>query len=84
MFVMFGPSLLVKLLFLDRAGLSLNALIDAPVAQLTTVLKGFEASRKGADDFDRILTSWRVNSCRATLESLTQVRAWPTGHSGGG
>ncbi len=66
--------LLLKLLFLDRAGLSPNGLIDAQVAKLTTVLKGFEASRRGADGFDRVLATWRVNVCRATLEFLTRVR----------
>jgi DNA-binding PadR family transcriptional regulator len=66
--------LLLKLLFLDRAGLIPNALIDAQVAQLPAVLEGFEAGLDGADSFDRVLTTWRVNCCRATLEFLAQAR----------
>jgi DNA-binding PadR family transcriptional regulator len=66
--------LLLKLLFLDRAELSPNGLIDAQVARLTTALAGLEASRDGADVFDRVVATWRVNSCRATLEFLARVR----------
>ncbi len=64
----------LKLQLLDRAHGERGPLIEAQQARLAPLLDGLEDQRASTQGFERVLTEWRVTSCRATLEFLEGLR----------
>jgi PadR family transcriptional regulator AphA len=64
---------LLKLLFLERAGLDACELVERQRAVLEPLLDGLEARLAGAEGFERTLVLWRLESASATLRFLQRL-----------
>jgi PadR family transcriptional regulator AphA len=63
--------LLLKLLFLDRRSRDPAPLVRAQADAYRAIEARLrERARQGADDFDRVILSWRLESARAALRFL--------------
>lgn len=60
-------ALLLKLLFLDRGGSDAGRLLDAQAERFGASARALEERRAGAEGFDRVLFSWRVESTSAAV-----------------
>lgn len=67
--------LMLKLLFLSRRGEDASALLAEQQAALEPVVEGLEVAVEGADGFDRLLYLWRLESARAALRFVEDVRS---------
>jgi PadR family transcriptional regulator AphA len=67
---------LLKLALLDRIGADPTPLVNAQREQFGQLLEPLRAYRDHAEGFERVLASWRLQSCEATLEFL-QMIGWP-------
>ncbi|MGO9874521.1 MAG: PadR family transcriptional regulator [Acidimicrobiia bacterium] len=67
---------LLKLALLDRIDGDPRPLIDAQHERFALLVDPLRNYRDRADGFERILASWRLQSCEATLEFL-QAITWP-------
>jgi len=65
--------LLLKLALLDRVDADPTPLINAQHAHFALLLEPLRAYRDRADGFERVLASWRLQSCEATLEFLQTI-----------
>jgi DNA-binding PadR family transcriptional regulator len=73
-------ALLLKLLFLDRAGRDPTALLEAQAELFGAALRGLEERRARAQGFDRVLFSWRAESASAAVRFVEAVAvAEPSG-----
>ncbi len=64
---------LLKLLFLARAGLDANSLIDRQRAALQPVVAGLESRLALAEAFERTLVLWRLESATAAVRFLDRL-----------
>jgi DNA-binding PadR family transcriptional regulator len=60
-------ALLLKLLFLHRAGADPAPLLEAQRALLEPMAEGLATRVAGAGGFERTMLSWRLESCRGAL-----------------
>jgi DNA-binding PadR family transcriptional regulator len=67
--------LMLKLLFLSRRGEDASTLLAEQQVALEPVVEGLEAAAGGADGFDRLLYLWRLESARAALRFVENVRS---------
>ena len=67
--------LMLKLLFLSRRGEDASALLAEQQAALEPVVEGLEAAAAGAHGFDRLLYLWRLESARAALRFVEDVKS---------
>lgn len=73
--------LMLKLLFLHRRGEDASTLLTEQHAALQPVIEGLEAAAGRADGFDRVLYLWRLESARAALRFVEDVRSEARGAS---
>jgi DNA-binding PadR family transcriptional regulator len=64
--------LLLKLLFHDRAGRDPGPLLDAQRQRFTALVAELEARLGEAEDFERTLVRWRLESTRAALRFVSE------------
>lgn len=67
---------LLKLALLDRVDADPTPLIKAQHEHFAHLVEPLRDYRDHADGFERVLASWRLQSCEATLEFL-QAIGWP-------
>src|SRR5262249_28773374 len=73
--------LLMKLALLDRAGRSLDELLDRQLAAFAPLLFGISANG-GDGGLDTVITRWRREQARVAIEFVNSLR--PTGSPLGG
>ena len=66
-------ALMLKLLFLSQRGADPSELLERQRAVLASVVDGLEAAAGDAEDFDRILYLWRLESARAALRFVDDL-----------
>ena len=66
-------SLMLKLLFLSRRGADASELLGRQRSVLAAVVAGLEEAAGGAEDFDRVLYLWRLESARAALRFVDDL-----------
>jgi PadR family transcriptional regulator AphA len=66
---------LLKLLFLTRSGLDARALVERQRAALEPVIGGLESRLANAEDFERTLLLWRLESASAAVRFLDRLDA---------
>jgi DNA-binding PadR family transcriptional regulator len=67
--------LMLKLALLARAGRPVGALLAAQRERLAPLLMALEARVAAADDFDRTLLTWRLETARAALRFIDAAGA---------
>lgn len=65
--------LLIKSLFLARAGLDAGVLVERQRSMLEPVIGGLEARLASADGFERTLVLWRLESATAAVRFLDRL-----------
>jgi DNA-binding PadR family transcriptional regulator len=71
--------LLLKLLFLDRAGRESDALLQAQRETFERRVTSLSDAVGAADGFDRTLVQWRLHSTRAAVEFIDTLLTRPDG-----
>jgi PadR family transcriptional regulator AphA len=66
--------LMLKLLFLSRRGTDASELLVSQEAALRPLVEGLEEAAESAEGFDRVLYLWRLESARAALRFVEDVR----------
>jgi PadR family transcriptional regulator AphA len=64
-------ALMLKLLFLSRRGADPSELLERQREVLASLVEGLEAAWGDAEDFDRVLYLWRLESARASLRFVS-------------
>lgn len=73
--------LMVKLLFLHRAGRDAAPLLAAQRAGIEPMVPMFEGRLAEAGGFDRTLTAWRLEACRSAIRFIDSVPTGPGARS---
>lgn len=74
--------LLLKLLFLDRAGRDPHGLLEAQRQVLLPMAERFQARLDHAVGFERMLMSWRLEACVAAIRFVATATTSPTATEG--
>jgi PadR family transcriptional regulator AphA len=67
--------LMLKLLFLSRRGADASDLLERQHAALQPLVEGLEDGFGRTEGFDRVLYLWRLESARAALRFVEEVRS---------
>jgi PadR family transcriptional regulator AphA len=74
--------LLIKLLFLDRAGVDATPLLRAQAAMVEPMLEGLRSQLARTVGFDSTLVRWRIYSTEALAQFLDSLLAAPSSRPG--